>query len=89
MALICTVCGGAYLPWSRPRDETCLECWRLNFKDAQELRVDTPHPLTERQREAALRLAVAHAREAEHQRYAEDCHDMMRQLLAGEDADRG
>jgi hypothetical protein len=85
--LVCVVCGCAYLPWDRPRDETCKDCWRLNFKDSQELRVhDEGAPLTEGQRGALLRLATAHAREAEHQVYVQACLERdARRRLAQED----
>jgi hypothetical protein len=86
--LVCVVCGDAYLPWSRPRDETCPECFRLNFKDSQELRVDTPPPLTDRQRAALQGPAwyVTQAREAAHQRYEVACREALQQRLAPEDA---
>jgi len=58
--VVCTVCGDAYLPTGRWRDDTCDPCFTANFAASQELRVhDVP-------------LTDAH-REAEHRRYVEAC----------------
>jgi hypothetical protein len=85
MVLRCSICNEGYLPWGRWHEDWCAECWTRNFKDSQEWRLhdEEGQPLTERQRQAALRLAVAQAREAEHQRYAVECAAALRQRMAG------
>jgi hypothetical protein len=85
MSLRCSVCGESFLSTGRWREEWCTDCWAFNFKDAQELRVHEDVPLTPRQQDAMLRLAVAQAREDEHQRYAADCRAALQQLLAQEE----
>jgi hypothetical protein len=81
----CSICGEAFWPAGLWREEWCAGC-AVNFKDSQELRIhDESVPITERQRSAALRLATAHAREAEHQRYEVDCRAALQQLLGQED----
>jgi hypothetical protein len=45
LALTCTVCGEAYLPVGRWRDETCQPCFEQNFAASEELRLhQRPHP---------------------------------------------
>jgi hypothetical protein len=58
--VICTVCGDAYLPRGRWRDDTCDPCFTQNFAASQELRLQDA-PVTDAQREA------------EHRRYVEAC----------------
>jgi hypothetical protein len=85
----CSICGEAFWPTGLWREEWCSGC-AVNFKDSQELRLhDEGPPPTDRQRAAALRLAVAHAREAEHQRYEQDCRAALQQLMAQEEDTHG
>jgi predicted nucleic acid-binding Zn-ribbon protein len=86
MSLRCTVCGCAFFPPGTWHEDWCPDCHTRNFAASQELRLhDEGQPLTDRQRAAHARIAVAHAREAEHQRYEQDCRAALQQLMAGED----
>jgi hypothetical protein len=85
----CTVCGEAFWPTGRWREDACPDCFDRNFAASQELRVaPPPSSLTDRQR-AALPWYVSQAREAAHARYEVACREALQQLLAPEDADRG
>jgi hypothetical protein len=90
----CAICGSP-LAFSRDCDlihpGVCHDCASRNLT-AQCL--DPAHyprsgpegrRLTPRQQDAMLRLAVSQAREAEHQRYEQDCREALMQLLAQED----
>jgi len=68
MSLICTVCGDAYLPTSRWREDICDPCFAENFRASDELRVrgevePTSLTLSPRQVQAMRRIAERHQHE--------------------------
>jgi hypothetical protein len=90
----CTICSSPLsyvLECDRIHEGVCHDCASRNLT-AQCLD-PTHYPsqgpegrrLTSRQQDAMLRLATAHAREAEHQRYEVECRAALQQLLAQED----
>jgi hypothetical protein len=58
--ITCGVCGDAYWPAGRWREDICATCFAMNFAASQELRVEDA-PVTDAQREA------------DHRRYVEAC----------------
>jgi hypothetical protein len=62
--ITCTVCGEAYWPTGRWREDLCDPCYAANFAASQELRVQHA-PVTDAQRLDAIRRMAERGRQEE------------------------